>query len=165
MVIVGVSVELPETIVRILIERARAEGRPWEDLVVSSIIERLRIEDPDTRAGIYLEMCRRFLREAEKKLAEGDYVQASEKGWGAAAEVIKALAAKEGLELKSHRDLHAYVAKIIQRLGDEELRRLWAAANELHRNFYENWLPPDLVRGYLEDVKQLVHTLERLLKH
>ena len=35
---------------------------------------------------------RRFLTQARRELAEGDLAQASEKGWGAAAQVLKAIA-------------------------------------------------------------------------
>jgi len=37
--------------------------------------------------------------------AKGDYVQASEKAWGAAAQIVKAVAAKAGKELRSRGDL------------------------------------------------------------
>ncbi len=160
----GIVIEIPERIAKLLREKAYAEGKLCEELVLSSLLEKLRIEDPDVRAEVYLELCEKYLTEAEKKLLEGDYVQASEKGWGAATEIVKAIAAKEGIELRSHRELHTYIAKLIERLRLENLRRLWAAANELHRNFYENWLPPELVKGYIEDVKQFVEILKKLLR-
>ena len=47
----------------------------------------------------------KYLQEAEALLDKGDYVQASEKFWGAAAEVVKAVAVKRGIELKSHGEL------------------------------------------------------------
>jgi non-ribosomal peptide synthetase component E (peptide arylation enzyme) len=37
------------------------------------------------------------LREAEGFLVKGDYVQASEKGWVAASQMVKAVAAKGGV--------------------------------------------------------------------
>jgi hypothetical protein len=43
-----------------------------------------------------LELPERYLGEAEELLARGDYVQASEKAWGAAAQIVKAVAAREG---------------------------------------------------------------------
>jgi len=53
--------------------------------------------DPPKRAEFHL--AKRLLKEAEELLARGDYVQASEKAWGAAAQIVKA--AKKGKELKS----------------------------------------------------------------
>jgi hypothetical protein len=42
------------------------------------------------------------MREAEEFLAKKDHVQASEKAWGAASQMVKAVAAREGKELRSH---------------------------------------------------------------
>ena len=43
-----------------------------------------------------------FLQKAREFLAEGDLHQASEKGWGAAAHMVKAVAASYGLTYESH---------------------------------------------------------------
>ena len=45
-------------------------------------------------------------------------------------------------------------------LDNPELLRLFAAAGALHQNFYENWLPSEVVVKYGEAVKQLVEKLE-----
>jgi len=52
--------------------------------------------DPEARFEVHLELSERYLGEAEELLARGDYVQASEKAWGAAAQIVKAVAAREG---------------------------------------------------------------------
>jgi len=111
---------LPKKALEALRKRAEEEGRPPEEVA----------------------------SEAKELLARGDFVQASEKARGAAAQAVKAVAARKGRVLRSHR----FVTSLVERLGDEELRRLWSAAGELHRNFYEAWLPPALVKGYVEDV-------------
>lgn len=49
-------------------------------------------------------------------------------------------------------------------LDDPELLRLFAAAGALHQNFYENWLPSEMVVDYGEAVKQLVEKLEALME-
>jgi hypothetical protein len=41
--------------------------------------------DPLERAEFHRGLAEKFLREAEELLTRGDYVQASEKAWGAAA--------------------------------------------------------------------------------
>jgi hypothetical protein len=46
------------------------------------------------RAQEYLRLNDKYLKEAEALLEEGDYVQASEKFWGVAAGIVKAVAAK-----------------------------------------------------------------------
>ena len=77
------------------------------------------------KAQNYLDLNHKYLDEAESLIQKGDYVQASEKFWGAAAEMVKAVAAA------------------------------------LHQNFYENWLPPEMVIDYGEAVKELVSKLEK----
>ena len=86
------------------------------------------------------------------------------RGWGAAAEVVKALAAREGRELKSHGELHKEIARLAAATGDDEVRRLWLSATALHQNFYENWLPLEIVEKNIEDVKKLIEKLKKLLQ-
>ena len=56
------------------------------------------------------------MREAEDFLARKDYVQASEKAWVAASQMLKALAAKEGRELRSHAELWKYADELAEKL-------------------------------------------------
>jgi uncharacterized protein (UPF0332 family) len=80
--------------------------------------------DPDDRVEFHLRLSEKFLSEAEEFLRKGDYLQASEKGWGAAAQIVKALAVKEGRELRSHKDLWSYVNELAKKLQDIEIRHL-----------------------------------------
>lgn len=96
-------------------------------------------------------------------LAKGDYVRASEKLWSAAAEVVKVVAAKRGVELRTHRDLWEFVAKLRTELKDSEFSRLFLQANYLHQNFYEGILPPEAVVDGAEAVKQFIAKLEVLI--
>jgi len=111
----------------------------------------------------YLKLNNKYLDEAEELIKKKDYVQASEKLWGAAAEMVKVVAAKRGIEIKSHRELYKFVAKLKTELGDPELSRLFGLAGALHQNFYENWLPPATVVDHAEAVKELVAKLKRAL--
>ena len=45
-----------------------------------------------------------MLEHAEERLQEGDLIQASEKGWGAVAHYLKAVAKQRGWRNESHRD-------------------------------------------------------------
>ena len=119
--------------------------------------------DPLDRAELYARLSEKYLREADDLLAKKDHVQASEKLWGAAALMVKAVAASKGISISSHGELFSFV----RRLGEEEnpeLRRLFSVASTLHQNFYENWLSGDVVREYSEDVKQLVAELKKLIR-
>ena len=65
--------------------------------------------DPDELVEIHLKLSEKYMKEAEDLLAKGDHAQASEKAWGAAAQIVKALAAREGKEIRSHRELNEEV--------------------------------------------------------
>ena len=113
-----------------------------------------------TQATNYLALNHKYLREADALLEKGDYVQASEKFWGAAAAKVKSVAAQRGVDIRSHEGIHKFVVRLSDELKDTELLRLFAAAASLHQNFYENWLPPEMVMNYSEAVKELVSRLD-----
>jgi hypothetical protein len=111
----------------------------------------------------YLNLNRKYLEEAEILLGRGDPVQASEKLWGAAAEMVKAVAAKRDIELRSHRDLWAFIDKLADELNDPDVVNLFSIASTLHQNFYEGWMPLGAVRRGADAVKQLIEKLEKLI--
>uniref|UniRef100_A0A7J3X5B5 HEPN domain-containing protein n=1 Tax=Thermofilum pendens TaxID=2269 RepID=A0A7J3X5B5_THEPE len=155
---------LPKRIEARLREESERTGVPEEELVVEALSRFLGEPlDPEARAEVHLKLSEKYMREAEELLARGDYAQASEKAWGAAAQAVKALAARRGVALRSHGELHREVMRVVEETGDDEVRLLWHSAVSLHQNFYENWLPPEMVERGFEDVKKLVGKLKHLL--
>ena len=134
-----------------------------EELILNAVYEFLKL-DPESRIEIHLSLSDKYLREAEDLIKKGDYVQASEKAWGAASQVVKAVAAKRGEELRSHGELHRFVAELRRGIRDAELCTLWASATSLHQNFYENWLPSETVNDWIENVKKFVEKLKVEIK-
>ncbi len=112
------------------------------------------------RTKDYLGLNDKYLHEAATLLAEGDYVQASEKFWGAAAEIIKAVAAERDIELRSHGEIHRFVTRLAKELNEPQLLRLFGLAAALHQNFYENWLTAEMVVEYGESVRELIGKLK-----
>ena len=112
----------------------------------------------------YLKLNDKYLREGDALLKKGDYVQASEKFWGAVAEVIKAIAAKRGVDIKSHGEIHRFITTLSKEVNDSELLRCFGLAGTLHQNFYENWLTLEMVVDYAEAVKSLVEKLKKLAR-
>ena len=163
--LVSLELFLPRRIVERLREEAEKAGASEEELLVEVLSERFGERlDPDTEIEMHLRLSEKELMEAEEFLRKGDLVQASEKAWGAAAQIVKAVAAREGKELRSHVELWRFVDEVARRLNDVELRRLWRTANALHQNFYENWMPPDDVKYAIEDVKEFIEKLRKLLQ-
>ena len=111
----------------------------------------------------YYKASQEFMGKAWDYLAAEDWAQASEKGWGAAAEMVKAVAEERGWPHRSHRLLYDIVEDLVDETGDENLSRWFQAASVLHTNFYENALRPRTVRRNLREVQQLLAELEPLL--
>ena len=110
----------------------------------------------------YIEINGKYLKDAKELIEKKDYMQASEKYWGAAATIIKAVALKRGEELQSHGEIYKFINKLVEELSDDELLPLFASARELHTNFYENWLPAENVIKYGKSVEKFVKKLEPL---
>ncbi len=160
----SITIVLPDKALKDLERRAELEGKSLEELISEAVFKELNIKDPETKAELHLKLCEKYMREAEEFLAKKDYTQASEKAWGASSQIVKALAAKEGKELRSHASLWEYVDELAEKLGDSELRHLWRTANALHQNFYENWMPPREVRLSVKDVKTLIEKLRSTIR-
>ena len=103
------------------------------------------------------------MTQASEELEKNDLRQASEKGWGAAAEILKALAAERGWAHQSHRSLYDAVDLLVAETGDEDARFQFAAAGQLHTNFYEGWFSLAAVEAHLREVTRFVERLEGLL--
>lgn len=105
----------------------------------------------------------KFLADAEQLIKEGDYVQASEKLWGATAQILKSIALRRGKRLRSHSALSRFITDLSKELNDNSLLTLYNAANGLHQNFYEDWLTPKAVIQGAKDIKRLIKRLSPLL--
>lgn len=159
----AITLELPSDLLKALKKMAERDGKSLEEVVSEAVLKQCGVEDPEVKSEIHLKLCEKYLREGEELLEEGDYVQASEKAWGAASQAVKAVAAKRGSELRSHEEIHKEIIKLARETGDDEIRSLWQSAISLHQNFYENWLPPEMVKWNIDDVKKLVEKLKDLM--
>ncbi len=163
----AVTITLPSKLIENVRRMAENEGKSLEEYIAEVLLRQLDM-DPEADVELHLELCEKYLREAEDLLARKDYVQASEKAWGAASQILKALAAREGRELRSHaelwRELWEYADELAEKLSDRELRYLWRTANALHQNSYENWMSAREVELSVRDVERFVERLRSILK-
>ena len=109
----------------------------------------------------YQQASEHFLAQARQGLADGDLPQASEKGWGATAQILKAIAGQRGWEHSRHRHHLVTVSRLRAETGD--IRRLFNTASALHENFYENTMQAFEVVEGLDDVEALMDKLIPLL--
>ena len=112
----------------------------------------------------YQTASRQLLAQARDELAKGDTRQASEKGWGSAAQMVKAIAEQRGWEHKTHHHIWQAVRRLTDERQDVVLNRLFRSANHLHSNFYENVDASDDVTDALNDVEEFINLLEPLTR-
>ena len=113
-------------------------------------------------ANRYAELSQWCISEAEGYLQRGNNIQASEKGWGATAQALKAIAEERGWNHGGHRRIVDVAQQVADEQDRQDLISLFATAQALHINFYEDWLESSSVSNYLNDVKKLLPELERI---
>ena len=116
-----------------------------------------------TRADYHIDTANEFLTKAHAYLAEGDLLQASEKGWGATARMVKAVAETRGWRHSSHGDLYRAIDDLADELSDQRLPNLFRSASALHQNFYEGYMPEATVADALKDVEEITSRLSEVL--
>ena len=112
----------------------------------------------------YREQSRSFLEQAYRELQAGDLLQASEKGWGAAAQIVKAAAEARGWQHDQHRLILRAVTRLTEEYDDSDFGDLLYVAQALHTNFYEGEMNEAAVTRGLSQVERLVEKLEALLQ-
>ena len=107
---------------------------------------------------------REFLEKSQHYLADDDLHQASEKGWGAAAWMTKAVAVAQGWQYDKHEHFGEVLYQAGKITGEQRLNDLRKTANDLHGNFYQRkrFLHADLIAASLDEVATLLDLLEPL---
>ena len=103
-----------------------------------------------------------LIRQAEEELRNGDRLQASEKGCGAAAHALKAVAEQRGWRHSSHALLVGVADTLAKETGQPNICRLFDVASALQRNVDEGRMNEQDVAVRLEDVKELLGLLRPL---
>ena len=94
-----------------------------------------------------------LLQQANAEFQLGDLRQASEKAWGAAAQITKAYA--ESLTPptyhRSHGSLKSVARDLARITGNQDFLAFFNAAEQLHINFYENTRSAGAVQADIQD--------------
>ena len=117
---------------------------------------------PEELSTRYLEVSRKYYRQALEELDKGDLSQASEKVWGASAEALKALAAVRGWNHKSHPFLRDIATHTYMEFGRPRLIELFDILEWAHFNYYEHRLDHDAVQMRVDQCRELVSLLEEI---
>ncbi|MDE2785325.1 MAG: hypothetical protein OXL37_01535 [Chloroflexota bacterium] len=120
--------------------------------------------EPAVAIADYRQQAREFLVRSRQYLADDDLHQASEKGWGAAAWMAKAVAEAQGWQYKRHEEFADILNRTRNASGDERLRDYRRVANELHGYFYtrKRFLDSEDIGNGLDRIAELLDILEPL---
>jgi hypothetical protein len=145
-----------------LIKKAKERGIHVEDLIILAISR----EDPQEAIRIRLELAEKYMDEAEEHLRKGDDIQASEKAYKVAEEVVKALAEKFNLQeyqqaLKEGRWYTYLLGKasntLANKLGNWVLDG-WSNAYFLRVwGFHEAKLAVNDITSYIRRIKEMLN--------
>ena len=108
---------------------------------------------------------RRFIQQAPGELERGDRLQATEKIWGALAQMLKAHGQQRGwFNLGGHRTVGHIARQLTDEYDDRRILTAYVAADNGHRNFYDNEMSPSEIEGIIEVVASVLPELERALQ-
>ena len=111
----------------------------------------------------YREASHELIALGQTEFQAGDLRQASEKGWGAAAQIVKAVGQYRGWDHGGHGLLFGIVGSIVRETGDRQVRDLFLIASALHQNFYEMWLHREDVEAALENASIFISRVDATL--
>ena len=141
----------------------RYSGRKQPAVAEESMPPRTRRESPirrETRIRKHLPKAKEYWSKWPIYLAEGDLCQAGEKGWGAVAQLAKAVASYRGWAHSGHEGIRSVIRQTADESPDEpDIRRALLAAESLHGNFYEIHLDYRGTQLALEDAEYLLAVL------
>ena len=112
----------------------------------------------------YCSQAREFLAKSRAYLAANDLHQASEKGWGAASHMAKAVAAAQGWAYDNHAGFNEVLYQAWQLSGNPRIHELRAVASELQANHYirKRHLHADDIGASLDYIAELLELLAPL---
>ena len=115
------------------------------------------VSDYETQSQEFLAYSRDFL-------AAGNLHQASEKGWGAAAHMAKAVASAQGWQYETHADFSQVMLQASRLADNPQIRELRGVLNELRQNYYKRkrHFDADAISSDLETVAKLLEILHPL---
>ena len=119
--------------------------------------------DPEA-ADDYRQQAYTFLGRAQKYLAADDLHQASEKGWGAAAWMAKAVSVTHGWHYESHAEFGVVLRNASDLTGNDRLNELADIAYGLHRSYYtrKRFLSSRTISQSLDRMAELLDILDPL---
>lgn len=111
----------------------------------------------------YISRSIHYFKNALHFIEIGEAEKASELLWGCVAQALKATAAINNIELRSHRRIRNYAMELARSLNDISIKSTFDVAQNLHSNFYESGLLLEDVTIAAEQVKTMTAKLFLLI--
>ena len=113
----------------------------------------------------HIGLAKDFLARSKAYLDQGDLHQASEKGWGAAAHMVKAIAIFRNWDYESHDQFDLVVNNAREYFRQPDLRIWGRSAQILHRNYYlhPSLLDARFIGEDIQDVESFIGAVEPLI--
>lgn len=103
------------------------------------------------------------LEQAREELDKGDLCQASEKIWGATAEIVKAVAQQRGWNHHAHNYLNHAALFVMYCLGRADLLSIFEQVGGAHSNYYEHQSMKDEVTTHLANARLFIDFMDGVL--
>jgi len=120
----------------------------------------MRNQDSARRTERYLRRRSEYWSNALKYVGEGKFSKASEFLWGAVAQSIKALAAMRDVSISRHSMFFDFMRELSKEQEDAELYKSFLFLNNLHKNFYDEYIGAADFQIYLEEAGKFLRRVE-----
>ena len=94
------------------------------------------MQDRETQAQKHTRIARNFLEAADRFFEQGDFVQTSEKLWGATSHAAKVLCIRRRWRHSKYGRIREAISRLAQETGDESIMDGYLIAYSHHLNFY-----------------------------
>ena len=115
-------------------------------------------------AAEHAQTARDFLAASDREFAAGDYLQGSEKLYGAATQAVIAICQQRGWRYKSHRAMQQAVSELAREYADPTIAAGFSNAERFHENFFHDNLEDYQVESNRPAVHHFVSRMLELLE-
>lgn len=105
-----------------------------------------------------------YYQNAELFLGRKRYRKSSELMWGAITQTIKAIAAASGHKIRNHGQFFTFMETLSDELNDEYYYSEFLKMNMLHKNFYDEEIPPKSFEMIFNSAIKYLEKLNELLE-
>ena len=116
---------------------------------------------PEAAAKEYETSARHLLGQAEAEFAKGDLAKASENGYRAAFESVKAAATLRGTPFRNYRELRYAAQDLVDETGNRRITYLFAIAESLYI-YGVDGRSSKSVKIHIDAIREFIEILERL---